>query len=198
MTMENLNCNRAKSAQLIAYVASKTDVGKTKLMKLLYFIDFTAYAKLGRPITNDSYVNRRWGPVPSDIFHNLESLIGGYANMSLESRGGENPYAKYSPVDGNSSLHGFADEEIAIIDEVLSLYGNKTRSQLVNVTHEEIPWQVTTEGEPIPYFLAPYRAYKRPTKSDVKAITSNKKLMATIDRAFATYQQELKAESVSF
>ena len=196
--MENLNCNREKSAQLIAYIASKTDVGKTKLMKLLYFIDFSAYTKLGRSVTNDTYLNKRWGPVPSHIFHNLESLIGGHASMTLERRGGENPYEKYLPVEGRGTLHGFAEEEIAIIDEVLSLYGDKTRGQLVNATHEEIPWLATTEGEPIPYFLAPYRAYKRPTKSAVKLLTSDKKFMATIDRALAAYQKELESEAISF
>ena len=196
--MKKMELNDAKAAQLIAYIASKTDIGKTKLMKLLYLIDFTAYTELGTSITNDTYVHKQWGPVPNGIFHRLDSIIGGVATKSLENRGGDNSYEKYTAIHGEGALRNFSAQEIAIIDGVLNEYAEKSRDQLVTLTHEEIPWSVTNEGEEIPYFLAPYRDYKKPTKEEAQAVMADTQYMKSLYDSYSTFVKEQEGLAVEF
>ena len=44
-------------------------LGKIKLMKLFYFLDFMHVKKYGTPITFDNYINLEKGPIPSTIFN---------------------------------------------------------------------------------------------------------------------------------
>ena len=57
-----------KLAELILYISQKcaqdSDFGATKLNKILYFSDFSAYENWGESITNCEYQNLRGGPAP--------------------------------------------------------------------------------------------------------------------------------------
>ena len=65
-----------KVANAILYFLDK-DVkylGKTKLMKLLYFADKYHLNKYGRPIFNDKYIKLQHGPVPSLTLNIINSF----------------------------------------------------------------------------------------------------------------------------
>ncbi|NCN39598.1 MAG: SocA family protein, partial [Candidatus Aenigmarchaeota archaeon] len=60
----------AKLKAILLYFCNYTDttfLGKTKLMKLFYFADFTHLKQFGSPITYDTYVKLEHGPIPSTI-----------------------------------------------------------------------------------------------------------------------------------
>src|SRR5437899_3187118 len=95
----NIGLNEEKTRQLLALLADRVDIGKTKLMKLLYLIDFTAYERTGKSITNDQYVHWQFGPVPRSIWRGLNNnLVAGVLQKTTESRG-DGTYVRFSPID---------------------------------------------------------------------------------------------------
>ena len=59
-----------KFGNLILYVAERSEhddrFGAVKLNKIMYYADFTAYWKLGRPITGATYQRLDEGPLPGN------------------------------------------------------------------------------------------------------------------------------------
>jgi len=47
--------------------------------------------------------------------------------------------------------------ELEMIDDVLQRYGDKTATQLSQMTHRDTPWSATGDGKNIDYELAFYR-----------------------------------------
>ena len=59
--------NEKKYKNVILFFANKIQngtLGKLKLMKLLYFLDFDFFEKYGRSVTGDEYLRFEHGPVP--------------------------------------------------------------------------------------------------------------------------------------
>ena len=56
--------------------------GSTKLCKLLYYSDYTAFARTGAPIPGAEYVRRAHGPMPREFFRQRCRLVeAGLARM---------------------------------------------------------------------------------------------------------------------
>jgi len=70
--------DEAKFAELVLYVAGKSvddpGYGRTKLNKILFYSDFTAYEQLGESITGAEYQKLRYGPAPRRLLPVLERL----------------------------------------------------------------------------------------------------------------------------
>jgi hypothetical protein len=68
-----------KLAELVLYIAKQTRgdqaAGATKLNKYLYFADFSAVRRLGRPITGADYQKLRFGPAPRRLTPVRERLL---------------------------------------------------------------------------------------------------------------------------
>ncbi len=64
---------REKLINAVLYFATKTKFcGKTKLFKLLYFLDFEHYKKTGRSVTGLRYCAWGKGPVPVSLYEEME------------------------------------------------------------------------------------------------------------------------------
>jgi uncharacterized phage-associated protein len=64
---------REKLIQAINFFARNTrKCGKTKLFKLLYFLDFEHFKLTGRSVTGLSYNAWKMGPVPVALFNEIE------------------------------------------------------------------------------------------------------------------------------
>jgi uncharacterized phage-associated protein len=67
MTTPVFNLN--KSLQVVLYVAHSLQRRDFhKIFKIIYFADREHFSKYGRPITGDTYVRMKYGPVPSAIY----------------------------------------------------------------------------------------------------------------------------------
>ncbi len=194
--MPTFDERRAKA--LLAYIASKTDVGKTKLMKLVYLMDFEMYEKSGRAITNDTYENWPLGPVPTNTWKKLSE---GFATDVLNVKKEETAVGTYLRYTSKKPLETlqkeFSPDELEVIDRVLNEYGEMGQQKLVELVHEELPYLLTTKGEKIPYFLAPYRNYKKLTGAELKKVRANKQYIGEIKEAFreAKRAEETRAKT---
>lgn len=135
-------------------------IGKKKLFKLLYYIDFDnyEYKESMKSITGSSYVAWKMGPVPSDRGRILEAMISD--NLLEESEvhfsDNINNAVKYvAKEEPDMSL--FSEDEIFIMERVIKKYGQLSGKQLEILTHTEAPYIATEQNEVIDYGLAFYR-----------------------------------------
>lgn len=155
-----LNENKYKNA--ILYLARNLEkhsiFGRKKLYKLLYYLDFDSFERLGKPITGDIYHRINMGPAPRYADAIAEKLELDKALTITEERTGANlkDTVVYTALQ-EPDLSVFEKDELLILRRIVSKYGNKTGKQLEDLTHNEAPYLAVNFGEEIPLELAHYR-----------------------------------------
>lgn len=147
-----------KLKDLILYISFKSSddifFGRIKLFKLIFFIDFTAYRRLGETITGETYHKEPCGPVGDtirDAFHELIQ-IQELTEMVSDVYGRE----QYKPISKTTpNLDVFSKEEILVIEDVIDSYRNLNASQLSELSHSRIPaWEKIENRAPIPVSIS--------------------------------------------
>ena len=74
--MRSRSKNKEKLDSLILHIAKETPfhLGKKKLAKLMYFIDFTAYELNEKSISNEPYKKYKYGPIPVNFYNIIRDL----------------------------------------------------------------------------------------------------------------------------
>ena len=142
--------SRERFAQLLAYLAANaTNLFRTKLNKVLFYIDFSMYRDHGAGITGLRYAHADYGPVP-DKYEMLLSAALATGPFWYEENENGGQILKTS-VEA-PSLEGCSADEIAQIDNVVA-YANsfETAKAMANASHEEDAWKRTSSGELISY-----------------------------------------------
>ena len=134
-------------------------LGKTKLMKLLYYADFDHVERYGVPITGAHYRKRPQGPVPDKAFELLDQMASDNdRRITVEPRG-VGPHMQYRyQVLVEPDLHIFTPPERATLEQVVARWEYEPLSRIVAATHSEAPWLAVRMGEEIPYSLAHFRS----------------------------------------
>lgn len=127
-------------------------LAKTKLMKLLYYVDFEFYAKEKRSITGDFYLAKQYGPVPEHAELLLKKMIEEGTIVSERLMLGEYEQTKYFP-KREANMTVFDHKEREKIENVARRFEHWSAKQMSDLTHEEHPWQVTSIGQRIDYQL---------------------------------------------
>lgn len=123
-------------------------ITKTKLAKLAYLADFGWFYRNLVPMTGLAYRRIQQGPVPDQYFRVIDELFeAGSINITpsgtaMMISANENPPTKLL----NSA-------ERKLIQEVGKAWKNKPTSEIVEFTHQQIPWKICRQGELIPYEL---------------------------------------------
>jgi uncharacterized phage-associated protein len=136
-------------------------VGKKKLAKLLYYVDFDMYEynESMTSISGDVYEAWQMGPVPKRYMDIVDSLM--QKNLLEEKSEQIGNTCQYLPAEVFTALADpedvFDDNELKIIDRVVNKYGNLNGKQLEVLTHQEAPYIGTPLNEEIAYELALYR-----------------------------------------
>lgn len=146
-----------KLRELILYIAKRSEddtrFGVTRLMKALFWSDFECYRRTGEAITGSDYTKMPYGPMLEGQQSILESLDRGGALRFEHIQAGQGmqrrPVALRDP-----DLLCFTTDELQIVDRVLAAQRGQTASQVSDLSHEFIGWQVALKGERIPYGTA--------------------------------------------
>jgi uncharacterized phage-associated protein len=162
--------DQAKFDELIVYIARRLPpeaaLGRVKLAKLLMHSDFTAFVRLGRPITGATYEKWEHGHLPKELLlaeRDLQS-DGSIAEADTDYFGRRlrRVTAKRDPV-----MADFTEDELAIIEGALRLYGHESASYLSRLSHEEPGWFLTAYNAEIPYESA-LISRQLPTEAEVE------------------------------
>lgn len=146
--------NDAKLKELILYIAQRCKddpyFGKTKLNKILFYSDFTAYAELGEAITGQEYMRLPHGPGPRRLKPVLDKMArSAEAALKREPKGSfeqERVVAQRLP-----DISGFTEPQLAIVNRVIRALWNRTNSRVSEISHADAGWQLAENGETIPY-----------------------------------------------
>lgn len=171
-----------KLKAMLRYFCDNTDpslLGKTKLMKLFYFADFTYVKRYGVPITYDRYVNLEHGPVPSKILNLINSVVDEGDDAILSDTISIKEVApnfiqqiecikKFNENDRKL----FSKKELETLEYVCKKFSDKSAKQLEDLSHKEAPWYKTRELEEIPYEFAAYDDDCLVEEEDIKLLTS--------------------------
>ncbi|MFH1129118.1 MAG: Panacea domain-containing protein [Patescibacteria group bacterium] len=159
-----MNISIPKLKAILLYFSNFTErkfLGKVKLMKLFYFLDFMHVKKYGSPVTYDNYVNLEHGPIPSSIKNLVDTADDDIDNsiladtISFEKMDGEGihriiPKRKFTEQDKEY----FSTTEFDILTEVCKKFGDKNTKYIEEASHNESPWKETKFLGLIPYALA--------------------------------------------
>lgn len=154
--------NREKFIQAILYFAHHTaSLGKIKLFKLLYLLDFEHFRQTGRSVTGLEYRAWKMGPVPAQLVQQWDALENDLAEavLIIPERVIDYWLEKVVPLQPFDPEH-FSKRELRILESLVGEHAESLSEKMVNVTHDDNgPWaRVWANGEgrdnTIPYELA--------------------------------------------
>lgn len=123
-------------------------ITKTKLAKLCYLADFTWYYNNLESLTNLEYRRIQQWPVPDAFFSTIEELFNEESISISIDWNSHLIWNKEKPYTWKLSL-----EEKSLLMKIAKKWKNKNTKEIVDFTHNQLPWSMCYEKEIIPYTL---------------------------------------------
>jgi hypothetical protein len=162
--------NEPKFKELILYVADKCEddpnYGAIKLNKIMFYSDFLAYLQFNKPITGAEYIALEHGPAPKMLAPIREQMQADNEIAIRERERFGKTQVRVVPLR-EPDLSQFEAREVALVDEVISVFCGANASLLSEYSHLERGWQVAEYKETIPYQTA-FLSASDMTPTDVK------------------------------
>lgn len=136
--------------------ANNSWLGKTKLLKLIYYADFDHFERYDHPVTGASYTKQQWGPLTSQGSTALLEMEEADRIRCSNIGAGSYTQNRYEPLEQFDPTV-LSQIELQTLEEVANRWRHHTREQIVAATHGEAPWLAVGYGENIPYELTYYR-----------------------------------------
>lgn len=137
--------DRNKLGNAVIYIASHTtNLSKTKLLKLLYFMEEYSVRRFHTPFLGLPFEVWQAGPVVKDIFIDLSEnpvLLDGFIIKRCTEE------ATYIHPAKDFCDEEFSDNDMVVMDDVLKKYAHKTAKELVLLTHrtDSLWYKIATE-----------------------------------------------------
>ncbi|MBI4569884.1 MAG: SocA family protein [Planctomycetes bacterium] len=126
---------------------------KVKLMKLLYLADREHFLREGYPITGDSQVAMKHGPVPSNCLDLLDGQVQEWREAVVSRIQTDDYHVRLRP-EAVTNDPALTDSERRALDDVFFTHGAKETWSLVDETHRFPEFQeacLKDTSAPIPY-----------------------------------------------
>lgn len=160
MSATTTNYSEEKLQQVILYFLehiNNVHLGRTKLMKLLYFVDFNHYEAHGQSVTGATYRKLPHGPYPDKIEKLIAKMVGSglVRGVKVNHKG----YAQHRLITlkGKFDPAKFSGTELQALERVGADWADATAAEIEAATHREAPWAGTQAGKIIDYEMAEYR-----------------------------------------
>ena len=130
-------------------------LGKTKLNKLLYYLDFISFRDTAKTVSADVYVHQEYGPVPAHMDQILTGLKtkGAIETESMPYKDGEMIRFQIKDPDSlNESV--FSKGQKILLKEICDEFGSWSTDKIVTQTHLEAPWFFSKPFEIVDYKYA--------------------------------------------
>jgi uncharacterized phage-associated protein len=191
MSTNSISIEKLKNA-IIYFIQQDKTVKLTKLMKLLYYLDFRHYREAGYSVTGQEYTAWPKGPVPVDVWAEIRN--------NEDRHCGVRKIVKLLPIDHNVDAFGFdlsllagqrfddyffSPREKKILENVSFIFMGVPASKIIDATHMPgTPWETVVktqgEGSAIPYALA----LKGCSQEDIDAIREEQQDRQAIERIY--------------
>lgn len=148
---------RERLINSIVYFAINTNYcGKTKLMKLLFFLDFIHFKQTGKTVTGLEYCAWQRGPVPPALFEEISNMKPDMAKEIAII-----PIDKFQKIQAKKRFNEeyFTPRQLKLLEQVSFIFKDAKAEDMTEVTHlPNQPWHktLTQKGEfaKIDYLLA--------------------------------------------
>lgn len=150
--------HREKLINSILFFATHTKFcGKTKLLKLLYFLDFYHFKQMGKPVTGLDYYAWEMGPVPKDLYEELSGVMKPDLKTSIKIIQSDK-FQHIHPLRKFNRQH-FSKFEIKLLEQISMIFRDAKANDMVESTHlKNEPWDRTLkekgEFKKIDYLLS--------------------------------------------
>jgi len=144
--------NLEKSLQVVLYVANNLQRKDFhKIFKIIYFADREHLSKYGRPITGDTYIAMKDGPVPSKI-DDIFKAVRGDSFFAFDAK----EYAKLFSVQGwyfilpntEANLDYLSQSDVEELNDALNKYGLMSWDEVREKSHD-FAWRATPSNRQI-------------------------------------------------
>lgn len=138
-------------------------VGRVKLAKLLYFLDFDHFGVHSKPITDACYRHKQFGPMP-DQFDPMIKRMKELGRIEVDpiEVGRTRPMDKIRPlVDADMGV--FDAEEQLTLKAVTKRWKLADSDAMIRFAHNDVTWKYTNPNEVVPYSLAFHRKAPAPS-----------------------------------
>jgi transcriptional regulator with XRE-family HTH domain len=145
---------------ILSKVGSKPNVGEVVIYKLLYFIDFDFYEKFEEQLIGATYIKNHYGPTPIEFKTIVDDMIHKGEIVKVKGKYFNHMQTKYLPVRDPDLTKLKDARELHHIDEVIARLSDKNALELSEYSHEDIPWIIAKENQPLDYEAVFYRTPK--------------------------------------
>lgn len=144
--------NLDKSLQAVLYVANKLNRKDFhKVFKVLYFADMEHLSDYGRPITGDTYIAMKDGPVPSKIYNIFKTVRGDESQTN-----GRDRFIQLFTVKNDHFIEPLrkadtsilSESDMEALDNALSECGDLSWNDIRNKSHA-YAWNATERNKAI-------------------------------------------------
>jgi transcriptional regulator with XRE-family HTH domain len=141
---------------LLAYLRhaanAKGSVTKTKLAKLLYLADFGWFYDKLESMSGMPYRKIQYGPVPDMYFRALDELEES-GQITIDRAADGHILISENQTNAKNSLDQINGSEMGLIKKIAAKWKDKKTAEIVNFTHDQLPYKICEENEIIPYGL---------------------------------------------
>ncbi len=151
------NTNEKLKNAIIYFVSKDKTVKLTKLMKLLYYLDFRCYKETGFSVTGQEYIAWPMGPVPVDVWKEIHCEEDNKRDLKKIIQLRKVPESQDSlgydlKLIGNAKFSDkpFTGKEIKMLKEISEIFKNIPAKLMIDSTHMPgEPWEETkkTKGK---------------------------------------------------
>jgi uncharacterized phage-associated protein len=151
--MLRFHADSEKVVNAIAYFAAQCPgATKMKICKLMYYADKAHLNRYGRPITGDTYIRMRKGPVPSMGLNLMRhTAYFEYASELFDKTIEVKGISVRALQDFNRNI--FSRSDVRIMDETIKAFGDRTAEDLSDLSHEEDAWKNSEMNRKIDFEL---------------------------------------------
>ena len=130
-------------------------ITKTKLAKLLYLSDFAWFYNKMESMSGIQYRKIAFGPVPDAFFRVIDELEeSGKIIIDRKNSGGKDMLLiSESESNKNEKIETISKDEEKLMKDIVKNWKDKKTSEIVNFTHNQLPYKLCRENELIPYEL---------------------------------------------
>jgi uncharacterized phage-associated protein len=134
---------------IIFFIKNTKHCGKTKLFKLLYFLDFIHFKQTAKSVTGLVYNAWQWGPAPADLFNELESPRADLQKYLYIPKTEPGEFFKIRIRKGiKFDPKYFSKRELRIMEQVAEIFYEAFADDMVRVTHlPNDPWDITMRSK---------------------------------------------------
>ncbi|MEI6238430.1 MAG: type II toxin-antitoxin system antitoxin SocA domain-containing protein [bacterium] len=130
-------------------------VPKTKLAKLLYLADFAWFYETLKSMSGMQYRKLAYGPVPDMFFRAIDELAeAGKICVETKNDGEKEMFLiSESESNKNEKIKTLSPHEVSFMEKIAKKWKSKKTQDIVNFTHNQLPYLLCRTDELIPYEL---------------------------------------------